>query len=231
MSPEISISPSSAMRMSAPATGLPIVPNRCAVGLVERPDPGRLGHAPALHHGDAAGVEEPQDLRRDRRGTGDRQLDVRPRRCSARARTARCRRARTRRRPLPTPPRRRDERRGPLPELDRRRDGLPILGRDHRRRRGVHLLEDARHRRQALRPHLAELGDDASGSPTPVGDRSADLERRRLHELGEHVGQRQVQVDDAPAPKRFISTPVSPPAAKPSFVSTTPFGRPVVPDV
>ena len=35
-------------------------------------DAGGLGHAPALHHRHARGVEELQDLRRDRRGAADR---------------------------------------------------------------------------------------------------------------------------------------------------------------
>ena len=65
--PLIRISPSSAILISLPGSARPTVPN-CGRSTVESVDDRRgLGHAVALEHRHAAGVEELEDLLRDRR--------------------------------------------------------------------------------------------------------------------------------------------------------------------
>ena len=66
--PRIRISPSSAIATSVPGSGRPTVPKRTRARRVERRGGARLGHAVALEHEHAAGVEELEDLAADRRG-------------------------------------------------------------------------------------------------------------------------------------------------------------------
>ena len=82
------------------------------------------------------------------------------------------------------------------PEGDGPSRVLLAARRDHAHGDAVDLLEDPRHGRQHGRLDDAELADDLRGVPAPVGDRRADLDAVGLDELGEHVGQRQVEVDD-----------------------------------
>ena len=84
----------------------------------------------------------------------------------------------------------------PQAERDGIGGGLLAARRHHRHRDRVDLLEDARHRRQHGRLHGGQLGDDLRRVAAEVGDRGADLDAVGLDQLGEHVGQRQVQVDD-----------------------------------
>ena len=70
------ISPSSAILISTPGSARP---DGAELEVIERPDgadAGRLGHAPALEHRNAGGVEELEDLGRDRRGAADRLADL-----------------------------------------------------------------------------------------------------------------------------------------------------------
>ena len=60
----------------------------------------------------------------------------------------------------------------------------------------VDLLEDARHRRQVGRFDLHQLGDYLLGVASEVDERAAEIERRELHEQGEGVGEREVQIGD-----------------------------------
>ena len=76
--PRTRISPSSAIFTSTPGNGLPTDPNRKSSARVARGGGGRLGHAPALEHQDAACVEELEDLLRDRGRARDGLLDAPP---------------------------------------------------------------------------------------------------------------------------------------------------------
>ena len=75
--PRTRISPSSsAIRISTPGSGRPDGAELEVLQGAHGADGGGLGHAPALEHRHAAGVEELEDLGRDRRGAGDGLVDV-----------------------------------------------------------------------------------------------------------------------------------------------------------
>src|SRR5215210_379720 len=62
------------------------------------------------------------------------------------------------------------------------------------RRRRVDLLEDPRHRREVLRLHLDEVGDDLQRVALPVGDVATQVEAEELDQEGEGMGEGEKEV-------------------------------------
>ena len=165
------------------------------VGPVAGGGSGRLGHAVALHHRHATGVEEPQDLRRDRRGARHALADVRSEQCAhvlvqllIRLVEGRLELGRDVLTAL-----------SHLPHLNAQLDRLAeLLGIGGvRRRQRVDLLEHPRHGREVGRVDLGQLGDDLLRVLGPVGERRPQVHRGELDEHGEGVCQGQEEVDAA----------------------------------
>ena len=159
------------------------MPNLNVLGGRDRRRGRGLGHAPALDHEHAGGVEEAQDLRVDRGGAGDRELDDPPAEQVADLRqhqpvgdlvlTAQ-------RRPGSLPSRsssRISAADADRPVEDRLLQPAGLLGR--RGRGGVDLLEDPRHRREVGRLDLGEVGDDLQRVALPVGESSPPTSKLR----------------------------------------------------
>ena len=153
---------------------------------------GGLGHPVALHHRHAAGVEELEDLGRDRGGAGHRLADVRPEQ------------------PAHVLVQRLFGLVEPRLQLGRHLPaGLPQLAHLHshlhrlaqlllvgsvRGGERVDLLEHPRHGREVARAHLHQVGNDLLRVARPVGDRRAELEGRELDQDRECVGQGQEEI-------------------------------------
>ena len=199
--PRTRISPSSsAIRISTPGSGLPDGAELEVVERADGADGGGLGHAPALHHRHPRGVEELEDLRRDRRGAGDR-LRGPGRRTARRTREKICSSACSNGAAQLL-----GDRLSALPaaanldaQLDRLLEALlssstGLLLQLHRRR--VELLEDPRHRRDVGRLGLDQLREDLLGVAAEVDDRRALVEGGELGGEREYVREREVQVGD-----------------------------------
>ena len=191
--PLIRTSPSSAMRISQPGQGLadraePVVLDGLAGG-----HGGGLRHPVALHHRHAAGVEELEDLLRDRRGAGVGLLEL------------------AAERPADVLEQRLvglvvvglqlggDLLAGGLQrahlhaDADRALDLLRVaVGGDE----GVDLLEDPRHRRQVARVDLHQLGHDLLRVAGEVGDPAAEVDRQQLDQQRVGVREREEEVDE-----------------------------------
>ena len=205
-----------------------------AVGAVGGDRAAGLGHAVDVVDGDAEAGEEPGDLDRHRRGRGagprhpveaeQQPEEAEDRRVGLVVASLELGRhgAAVLLRPAPT--------RGPRPSLPRPASLRRVGVRRELRRSGLDLLPDARDAEERRRLHLAERGQQLRG----VGD-SVDVAARICghvqaeHPLGD-VGQRQV------ADLRWGSARPAPSTCTASYstlwwVSTTPLGFPVVPDV
>ena len=168
-----SSSPSAATRTSASGSGRPTVPMRCSLGRVERRGGARLGQPVALEHEHAAGVEELDDLGADRRGAGDRKVQVL-------AEDAADLRQHEAVGEVVAPARERARRGLPARRAAARRPSASAQAKTARLSRrcsshvgqdgGVDLLEDARDRGEVRRARLGQLGDDLLGVAAPVDD-------------------------------------------------------------
>ncbi len=169
---------------------------------VERFDGAVLGHAVALQHPDAGGVEELEDLGVDRRGTAQRELhaaaeeiadlmqdELVGERVLALEDEPRVAAAILAPGDLATDADR------PVEDLRLRAAGLVGLG----GRGSVDLLEDARHRRQVRRLDDLHVLDDLLGVAAPIGQLAAGVDREQLHDPRQHVGERQEDVQDVVA--------------------------------
>ena len=164
--------------------------------IVERVDgahPAGLGQSVALQHGNPAGQEEAEDLRRDRGGAADRLAHLaaedRPNLGEERLVGLAIGGLKFRRDLLA----RRLELTHLQAHLHRSLDLTRLgLGGDQR----VELLEDSRDRGEVGGPRLGQLGDHGLGVAAEVDDRGPDLEGADLDRLGEDVSQGKEEVGD-----------------------------------
>ena len=154
---------------------------------------GGLGHPVALHHRHAAGVEELEDLLRDRRGAGVGLLEL------AAEGAADVLEQRLVGLVVVGLQLGGDLLAGGLQRAHLQADAdgaLDLLrvavGGDER----VDLLEDPRHRGQVVRVDLHQLGHDLLRVAAEVGDRAAEVDRQQLDQQRVGVREREEEVDD-----------------------------------
>ena len=191
--PRSSSSPSSASSHLLAREGLADRPEAEVLQHVGGGDGGGLRHPVALHDGDAAGVEELEDLRRDRRGSGhaltDAAAEERPHfgvellLRAVESGLQLCRDVASGR----------PEAAHLHAHLDGAIELVQVLR--HGGGEGVDLLEDPRHGGEVGGLDLHEVWHDLLGILLPVGDGPAGVERHELHELGERVRKREEEVD------------------------------------
>ena len=199
LGPLTRISPSSAILTSQPGNGLPTVPNlkSSAVAIVAAVEVSVMPQPSSDEH--AGRVEEAQDLRVDRGGAGDGELDPPAEQVAdlrqhllvgdlvlAAQEEAGLLPARSVSRILrPTPT-------AQLKTAFFIPPAFSAAGRGCR----VDLLEDPGHRREVGRLDLGEVGHDLQRVALPVGGRRAQRHGAELDQQCEGVGQRQVEVGE-----------------------------------